>query len=85
MLLLQDITVIMLNPFMPSGLFFPSSLNRVISNGSGVWLICIVTIFKAIHVFNAISVDPDQMPQSVVSDLGLHCLSMSLLWNARHK
>ena len=25
------------------------------------------------------SVDPDQMPHYVVSDLGLHCLSMTLL------
>ena len=26
--------------------------------------------------FNANSVDPDQMPHSAVSDLGLHCLPM---------
>ena len=31
------------------------------------------------------SVDPDQMPHSAASDLGLHCLPMSLLWDARHK
>ena len=34
---------------------------------------------------NANSVDPDQTPRSVASDLGLHCLPMSLLWNARLK
>ena len=28
------------------------------------------------------SVDPDQTPRSAASDLGLHCLSMSLLWDA---
>ena len=28
------------------------------------------------------SVDPDQTPRS---DLGLHCLPISLLWDARHK
>ena len=30
-------------------------------------------------VLNANSVDPDQMPHSAASDLGLHCLPMSLL------
>ena len=35
--------------------------------------------------FNANSADPDQMPHSVASDLGLHCLPMSLLWNATLK
>ena len=32
---------------------------------------------------NANSVEPDQTPEA--SDLDLHCLSMSLLWDARHK
>ena len=27
--------------------------------------------------------DPDQTPRSAASDLGLHCLPMSLLWDAR--
>ena len=27
----------------------------------------------------------DQTPRSVASDLGLHCLPMSLLWDARHR
>ena len=36
-------------------------------------------------VFNANSADPDQTPRSAASDLGQHCLSMSLLWDARHK
>ena len=31
------------------------------------------------------SVDPDQTPHSAASDLGLHCLPMSPLWDARHK
>ena len=34
-------------------------------------------------MFNAKSVDPDQMAHSAASDLGLHCLPMSLLWKAR--
>ena len=45
---------------------------------------CIITMFIQIPVFNANSVDPDQTPRSV-SDPGLHCLSVSLLWDARHK
>ena len=28
---------------------------------------------------------PDQTPGSVVSDLGLHCLPVSILWDTRHK
>ena len=32
---------------------------------------------------NLNSVDPDQMLHSVVSDLVLHCLPISLLWDAR--
>ena len=31
---------------------------------------------------NANSVDPNQTPRSVAADLGLHCLPMSLLWDA---
>ena len=30
-------------------------------------------------------VDPDQTPHSVVSDLGLHCLCMSLKWVSNSK
>ena len=36
-------------------------------------------------IVNANSVDPDQMPHSAASDLGLHCLPMFHLWDARHK
>ena len=37
-----------------------------------------------ISVFNANSVEPDQTPHSAAPDLVLHCLPMSLLWDARH-
>ena len=44
---------------------------------------CLVTFycycFIEIPVANANSVDPDQMPHSVASDLGLHCLPITLL------
>ena len=41
--------------------------------------------FIVIHVFNANSAEPDQTPHSVASDLGLHCLPVSHLWDARLK
>ena len=36
-------------------------------------------------VVNANSVDPDQMLRSAASDLGLHCLPKSYLWDTRLK
>ena len=51
----------------------------------GVWLVIILTCFVERSEFNANSVDPDQTPRSVASDLGLHYLPMSHLWDARHK
>ena len=36
-------------------------------------------------VLNINSVNPNQTPRSAASDLGLHCLPISLLWNASHK
>ena len=41
--------------------------------------------FTEIPVLNANSVDPDQTPRSVASDLGLHCFPVSILWDARLK
>ena len=38
-----------------------------------------------INSFNTNSVDPDQTPRSVASDLGLYCLQMSLLWDHMNK
>ena len=37
-----------------------------------------------IPLFNANSGDPDQTPHNAASDLGLHCLPMSFLWDDRH-
>ena len=36
-------------------------------------------------LLNANSVDPDQTLHDAASDLGVHCLPMSLLWDARLK
>ena len=45
----------------------------------------ILTIIIELIVLNTNSTDPDQTPRSAASDLGLHCLPMSVLWDARHK
>ena len=66
-----------INPFMPSGFFYLNSLDQSSSSFKG----CPVSfyyyhVFIKMPVINANSVDPD----SVASDLGLHCLQMSHLW-----
>ena len=74
-----------INPFIPNGLFYFNSLVRFISytgvSGSDSLLPC----FVGISELNANNVDPDQMTHSAGPDLGLHCLPMSLLWDARLK
>ena len=62
---------------MPNGLFHLNSSDQSISNIRGIWLVFIIPCFIESPVFNAKSVDPDQMPHSVASDLGLHCLLVS--------
>ena len=47
---------------------------------SGLFLL--LSYFTEISELNANSVNPDQTPRSVASDLGLHRLPMSLLWDA---
>ena len=70
------------NRFMPSKLFYLMTWDRSISNLRGVWLRFIFILISDVSVFNANSVDPDQTPRSVASDLGLNCLPMSLLWDS---
>ena len=70
---------------MPNGLLYLHSLDRSISNIRGAWLVLSLPCVIEIPLFNANSVDPDQMPRSAESDLGLHCLPKSLLWDARLK
>ena len=79
-LVTDNIENLVINPFMPNGLFYLNSLDRFIFFIGGVWF-----IFVGISELNANNVDPDQMPCSVASDLGLHCLPMSLLGDARLK
>ena len=73
-------------PFTPSGLFYLNILDRSISSKRGIYLVLLLLYFnKEIPVQNANSVDPDQTPRSSASDLGLHCLPTSLLWDSRRK
>ena len=70
---------------MLSGLFYLNSLVRSISYLRGARLVFIIIIFVEIPELNENSIDPDWTLHSAASDLGLHCLPMSLLWDARLK
>ena len=82
---------------MPSGLLYLTSLDRSISNKSGVWSFLLSPCFIEIPVSNAKKTktkkkkkkkkktDPDQTPRFAAFGLGLHCLPMSLLLDAWHK
>ena len=65
-----------------------TSLNRSISNNR-VSVFCLLLLlllcFIEILVINANSVDPDQTPRSVASDLGLHSLPVTILGFTRLK
>ena len=71
------------NPFVPNGIVYHNFLDRPISKRRHVWSFLVLLCFIEIPVFNANSIDPDQTPPSAASDRGLHCLPMSLLWDAR--
>ena len=67
------------NPFMFGNLFCSSNLNLSIKRKG----MSALSIFKPFHrngKFPAKSADLDQTPHSVASNLGLHCLPMSILW-----
>ena len=68
---------------MPSGLFYLNSLDRSISYIKGAW--SLLSCFVEISEINANSEDPDQTPYSAASDLDLHCLPVSIFWDARLK
>ena len=54
------------------------SISKLRVSGLFLGLLLIIEI----PVLNAKSVDPDQMPRSAASDLGLQCLQRSNLWDA---
>ena len=67
---------------MPCGLLYLTlSIDSLKSKGRLVYILSL----PFIPVLNAISAAPDQTPRSAASDLGLHCLLMSLLYDVRHK
>ena len=65
------------NPFIQSGLFYLTFLERPISYKRSVWLVFIITMFVEISILNANRVDPDQT-SSAASKLALHCLECPL-------
>ena len=60
---------------MPSELLDDNSLDRSICNRKGVWLFLLLHVpcFKEIPALNAGSVDPNQTPRPLASDIGKHC------------
>ena len=68
-----------INLFTSSGPFSNNSLDRSTSNNRVSGYFILLPCFTDIPVFNANSIDPDQMPQNVASDLLLQCLLITLL------
>ena len=71
----------MFNPFTASGLFYHNPLDRSVSNNrvSGYnHVVFIITMFYR-NSYNKCSVDPDQILHSAATDLGLHCLPITLM------
>ena len=66
------------SPFILNGLSYLNCLDMSISNRRGVWVVFIIAMFNEISVLNTNSVDPDQTPRSVGSDLGPRYSPMSL-------
>ena len=52
----------------------------VILGVSGIGSILLLLFYFGWKILIANNVDPDQMPHFVASDLGLHCLPMTLSW-----
>ena len=69
-----------LHTFISSELFYHNSLDQTVFNRKGVWLDILLLYFKEIPVFNANSVDPDQMPHSGASDLGHSVCLFPFVW-----
>ena len=73
------------NPFMPSGLFCLYHRTSSFPTQGVSGLLLVLSFIIEILVFNANSVDPDQMLQNAASDLGLHCSPMSFFGDAGYK
>ena len=70
---------------MPCGLFHFQTLDVCICRFSGVLFRLVYYIYfisrRNTHLSNENSADSDQTPQHAASDLSLHCLPISLLWD----
>ena len=58
-------------------------LDESICHFRGVGPFCSFYSIFEWKILSANNVGPDQMPHDVASDLGLHCLPISLLWASR--
>ena len=61
------------------GLFHCYMLDKSICHFKGVQSILLLLFIFLWKILLANNVDPDQMPHHVASDLGLHCLPVTLL------
>ena len=59
-------------------------MDRTITFLRGIGLGLIITMFVEMSVLNENSVDPDQTPSTAASDLGLYCLTMHIVRDAKH-
>ena len=75
------------NPLYTGGLFHCYMLDESICHFRGVWsilsLLLVLFSRKILLANRAVSDQIDQMPHYVASDLGLHCLPMTLLRASR--
>ena len=75
-----------INPFIPYEIFYLRSLDGSFFKYKGCQVTFLLTqYFLEIPVVNAKQCRPWSDATFAASDLGLHCLPMSILWDARHK
>ena len=76
-----------LYPYLHSGLFHPYKLDESIIKYRCGWCNFSFLFHSELKFLSASSVNPDQTSSLIwfASDLVLHCLSMSPLWDARYK
>ena len=68
-----------LNPFYSGSLFRCYMLDESVCHFRGVGSILLLLFYFGWKILLANNVDPDQTPYYVVSDLGLHCLPITLI------
>ena len=71
--------MVIFNSLYTGRLFHCFILEETICHFRGIRSIVLLLFYFLWKILLANSVDPDQMPHYVASDLGLHCLPMTLL------